>query len=42
MNIEKTNIERLRSKQKSYKNVLQVYEHPVLVDYSKFYEICKK
>ena len=39
MNIKKMNIERLRSKQKSYKNILRVYEHPMLVGYSKIYEI---
>ncbi len=41
MNIEKTNIERLRLKQKFYKNVLLVYKHPMLVNDSKIYEICK-
>jgi len=41
MNIEKTNIERLRLKQKSCKNVLQGYSHPLLINHSKIYDVCE-
>jgi len=41
MNIEKTNIERLRSKPDFFKNVLHGYEHLLLVKLNKIYEICQ-
>ncbi len=41
MNIEKMVIERLRSKSDFYKYVLHGYEHLLLVNRSKIYEIYK-